>query len=254
MNAESKFEGRPSEVAVYDEAQDMDPNVVQKFVADLAEHLKRKAVERIAMIAHAVNSTYCRAIGEAQPPAWDPESDVAKGYIRGVENVLATPGITPEHAHQLWMAERSASGWAYGPEKDYANKRHPCLRPFHELPAEQRVKDHLFVGTVQALLELAQPPRLMPMPAEAQPPVESGQIAAAGDEAENVPAAEPESHTMPIEGHPARGLVPDAANAPVPTQTCTSPLWNDRQQTEQCWTWSFTIEPSRSGTSGPRPA
>jgi len=33
-------------------------------------------------------------------------------------------------------------------------KEHPCFIPFSELPVEQKAKDHLFTGTVKALIPL----------------------------------------------------------------------------------------------------
>jgi hypothetical protein len=43
-----------------------------------------------------------------------------------------------------------ADGWRYGKVKDPARKTHPTL-PWDELPAEQQLKDRLFIAIVQAL-------------------------------------------------------------------------------------------------------
>ncbi len=49
-------------------------------------------------------------------------------------------------------AEKLAAGWTYGPAKDPEAKRHPCLVPFAELPANQQAKDRLFFAVVSALV------------------------------------------------------------------------------------------------------
>jgi hypothetical protein len=35
--------------------------------------------------------------------------------------------------------------------KDAEKKEHPCFRPYDELPAEQKIKDALFIAVVHAL-------------------------------------------------------------------------------------------------------
>ena len=42
-------------------------------------------------------------------------------------------------------------GWTYGEVKDPARKTHPTLLPFGGLPAEQQLKDRLFIAIVRAL-------------------------------------------------------------------------------------------------------
>jgi len=49
------------------------------------------------------------------------------------------------------MIDKLKDGWKHGPVKDPEKKEHPCLIPYDELPKEQQVKDHLFIGVVKAL-------------------------------------------------------------------------------------------------------
>jgi hypothetical protein len=54
----------------------------------------------------------------------------------------------------VWAEGKRAQGWAWGPEKDLARKKHPCLTGHYtDLPEDQRVKDRLFLAIVYAMTE-----------------------------------------------------------------------------------------------------
>lgn len=46
-----------------------------------------------------------------------------------------------ENVHEVWAKTRMDQGWSYGPERDDANKKHPCLVPYDQLPEEEKVYD-----------------------------------------------------------------------------------------------------------------
>ena len=108
-------------------------------------------IEAIACACHEVNRAYCAVIGDnsqvawADAPEWQRES-AKMGILRVYNN------STPEELHQSWCDQKVADGWRYGPFKDADQKVHPCLVPYSELPAEQKVKDDLFQTTAGALL------------------------------------------------------------------------------------------------------
>lgn len=110
----------------------------------------------IAAVCHEANRAYCAAHGDfsqapwAEAPKWQKDSALA-----GVKHALAYPGLTSEESHRGWMALKFEEGWRYGPTKDVEAKLHPCMRPYGELPAEQRAKDALFLGIVRALAHMA---------------------------------------------------------------------------------------------------
>lgn len=114
-----------------------------------------KVIESIAYICHEVNRAYCEATGDLSQPTWEnaehwqSESAIAgvKAVIKRLEN---DEPVTPEASHLNWSAHKESEGWKYGPVKDTAKKEHPCLVPYEELPAEQRIKDHLFIAVVKA--------------------------------------------------------------------------------------------------------
>jgi len=47
---------------------------------------------------------------------------------------------TDERAHNAWLADRLAEGWVHDNHRDDLKKRHPCILPWAELPAEYREK------------------------------------------------------------------------------------------------------------------
>lgn len=110
-------------------------------------------VEQIARVCHEANRTYSEAAdlelhkpwGHA--PQWQRDS-----AIKGVENILANPWMSPIDSHESWYAEKASTGWRYGPTKDENAKTHPCMVPYLDLPETQRAKDTLFVNIVRALM------------------------------------------------------------------------------------------------------
>lgn len=107
----------------------------------------------IAAICHEANRVLCQLQGDHSQLPWGlaPEWARQSAYA-GVIFHLENPEATPEQSHENWMRDKLADGWKYGPEKDPAKKEHPCLVPYGQLPAQQRVKDHLFKAIVTALI------------------------------------------------------------------------------------------------------
>lgn len=46
-----------------------------------------------------------------------------------------------ENVHDVWAKTRMDQGWTYGPERNDAEKKHPCLVPYDQLPEEEKVYD-----------------------------------------------------------------------------------------------------------------
>lgn len=112
--------------------------------------IKASTIEACARAAHEANRAYCIALGDRTQPSWDDAPEWQKSSARnGVLGALA--GATPAQSHQSWLKEKRETGWRYGPVKDPERKEHPCFRPYHELPEEQRRKDDVFVAVVSAV-------------------------------------------------------------------------------------------------------
>lgn len=87
-----------------------------------------------ARAAHEANRTYCLQLGDESQPS-----------VGGSAGVAA-----PVCAR--WRARKLREGRRYGPEKSAAEKTHPCLVSYHELPEAQRIKDTLFGAAVRGVL------------------------------------------------------------------------------------------------------
>lgn len=106
----------------------------------------------IARVAHEVNRAYCQAIGDSTQPSWDDAPKWQRdSAVDGVLYHLANPGATPKQSHENWLRRKRETGWRHGEQKDPANRLHPCMMPYDELPVAQRVKDSLFMAVVRAL-------------------------------------------------------------------------------------------------------
>lgn len=110
---------------------------------------------QIAQLAHEVNRAYCQALGDNSQPEWkDAPEWQKKSAIAGVNFHILHPGSSPSASHEEWLRVKKEDGWKYGKVKDPEKKEHPCMVPFNDLPADQRAKDYLFRGVVEACLKL----------------------------------------------------------------------------------------------------
>lgn len=108
-------------------------------------------VEFIARLCHQANKAYCQAIGDHSQVDWEeaPEWQQASAVV-GVQLHMNNPDSTPADSHKSWHAHKLLDGWRYGETKDPANKLHPCMVPFEELPQSQQAKDFIFHAIVKA--------------------------------------------------------------------------------------------------------
>ena len=129
-------------------------------ITSLRAQLRRRSLgggdvtaEDIARVVHAANRELQIVQGDPVPsPPWDEAPDYqAREATAGVQEVMRNPDLTAEQSHELWVIRMSADGWTYGEVKDFGRKTHPTLLPFGELPAEQQLKDRLFIAIVRAL-------------------------------------------------------------------------------------------------------
>jgi hypothetical protein len=111
--------------------------------------------EQVARVCHETNRAYCESIGDHSQKSWeDAEQWQRDSAVKGVEFALAHPDAQPADQHEAWVQDKLANGWNHGPVKDPVKKEHPCIVPYHSLPAEQRTKDRLFVHIVRAFEEV----------------------------------------------------------------------------------------------------
>lgn len=109
-------------------------------------------IAEIASVCHEAIRAYCQTQNDDSQPTWeDAPNSQRTSAIKGVEFVLLNLLATPEDQHKQWLAEKQATGWRYGAEKNTDKKTHPCFLPYDQLPIFQQRKDHLFRAVVLAL-------------------------------------------------------------------------------------------------------
>lgn len=114
----------------------------------------------IARVCHEANRAYALSLGDETVNRWDTAQQWQRdAAIEGVQYRIANPYASPAAQHEEWVKNREARGWTLGPVKDDVEKTHPCLVPYDQLPAEQKVKDSLFAAIVQALIQVPNVPR-----------------------------------------------------------------------------------------------
>jgi len=60
-----------------------------------------------------------------------------------------------ENVHDVWAASRIVAGWRYGAERNDAEKLHPCLVPYSELPESEKEYDRdTAVETLKVIVKL----------------------------------------------------------------------------------------------------
>lgn len=108
-----------------------------------------------ARVCHEANRAIQISTGDDNPlPKWD---DIPR-HIKGsavASVVKAINGATPEELHASWCDFKIKDGWKYGSVKDFSEKTHPYLVNYEQLPAEQKLKDHVFHSIVQTFKETA---------------------------------------------------------------------------------------------------
>lgn len=59
------------------------------------------------------------------------------------------------NVHEVWAEGRMNDGWTWGEVRDDAQKSHPCLVPYDELPESEKEYDrHTAVETLKLILHL----------------------------------------------------------------------------------------------------
>lgn len=60
-----------------------------------------------------------------------------------------------ENVHDEWAKTRIEQGWSYGKERNDAEKKHPCLVPYDELPESEKVYDrNTAISTLKLIMHM----------------------------------------------------------------------------------------------------
>ena len=61
--------------------------------------------------------------------------------VRLPESLCELTEVIAENTHEVWSQRRMAEGWTYGPVRDEAALKHPCLLPYAELSENEKEYD-----------------------------------------------------------------------------------------------------------------
>lgn len=74
-------------------------------------------------------------------------------HVELSEEIRALTEKLAESTHDNWAEMRMREGWTLGPQRDDAQKKHPCLVPYAELPeAEKEYDRKTALETIKAIL------------------------------------------------------------------------------------------------------
>jgi len=108
-------------------------------------------IELIAAAAHQANRAYCIALDDISQPVWEDAPEWQRSSACNGVKAALDPDQTPEKSHEGWLKQKTEEGWRWGPVKDPELKLHPCFLPYGDLPADQRLKDDIFLTTVRSI-------------------------------------------------------------------------------------------------------
>jgi hypothetical protein len=93
-------------------------------------------------------------IEEPDPVEYRPKPIATEG-VRLSALIVELTELLARNAHEIWAQQRLADGWTYGPVRDDAAKKHPCLVPYEDLPESEKVYDrNTAMETLKAILTL----------------------------------------------------------------------------------------------------
>lgn len=61
--------------------------------------------------------------------------------VRLPDELLELAELLAKNTHELWAEARFREGWTYGPVRDNAMKKNPCLIPYEDLPDSEKEYD-----------------------------------------------------------------------------------------------------------------
>lgn len=64
-------------------------------------------------------------------------------HIMLPEEIVGLMEKLAENTHEVWSSQRIKDGWTYGEKRDDAQKTHPCLVPYDDLPENEKEYDRV---------------------------------------------------------------------------------------------------------------
>ncbi|OGF66576.1 MAG: Ryanodine receptor Ryr [Candidatus Fischerbacteria bacterium RBG_13_37_8] len=71
------------------------------------------------------------------------------------ESIMKLVESLAQNSHDIWAQRRIQEGWTFGTSRDDANKKHPCLVPYQQLPESEKEYDRDSVTeTIKVIIAL----------------------------------------------------------------------------------------------------
>lgn len=71
------------------------------------------------------------------------------------DDILQLSELLAKNTHEVWAKGRFSQDWSYGPERDDAEKKHPCLVEYEELSDEEKEYDrNTSMETLKCIIKL----------------------------------------------------------------------------------------------------
>ena len=106
-----------------------------------AQYLTRLADEIEQRLASGGFATETATAAPSAPKQEYAPKQVEHPEIKLSPELMQLAEHMAENVHDVWAATRIEQGWTYGPERNDAEKKHPCLIPYDQLPEEEKVYD-----------------------------------------------------------------------------------------------------------------
>lgn len=106
-------------------------------------------LERAAQILHGATSVIARPDGSFNVEWEELTLEQRTNATNALKKLLTEPHHTPEEHHDLWLKPMIENGWTKG-VYSWADKTHPCICSYDELPDSEKLKDHIWMHMVEA--------------------------------------------------------------------------------------------------------
>ena len=71
------------------------------------------------------------------------------------DDIMELCELLSKNTHEVWSKSRIKDGWSYGSERNDAQKLHPCLVPYEELPESEKEYDrNTSIQTLKLIVKL----------------------------------------------------------------------------------------------------
>ena len=112
-----------------------------------------QTLDVIAELGWEAHRAWEKIIGEPPSLTWDQLSpDRKRDLLDSVRYLIDHPITSVSTQHDHWRATRASQGWQAGEDRDVAQKLHPNMVSFDELPFSQQMKARLWRHIVFAVI------------------------------------------------------------------------------------------------------